>query len=229
MMSISSDANAAIDLIKSKRILIFDFDGVLADSVQVKNKAFAEIYKPFGSNIVKRVVTHLEENEGLSRYDKFKYYHNVFLKQELGESDLNNLSEAFSQIVFDKVIASNAIKNSEKFLEQYCKKENVSVINSATPTNEIIQIINARGIGMFFEEVYGSPSSKVENLIKIKNSFSINYSEAIFFGDAKSDFNAAQDVGIDFIGIGKKIANLLKNIEGQWLAFDDFSALVDLS
>ena len=228
-MSVISNSNKAIDLIKSKRILVFDFDGVLADSVEVKTKAFAEIYKTYGCDVVERVVKHHRENGGMSRYDKFKYYHNTFLEKDIDENALNNLSELFSNIVVDKVISSNEITNSETFLKQYCKKESVSVVNSATPTDEIVKIINARGIGSFFEEIYGSPSSKVENLIKIKNSFSIDYADGVFFGDAKSDFDAAQTVGMDFIGIGRGIANLLKNVEGQWLVFDDFSELIDRS
>ena len=59
--------------------IIFDFDGVIAESVQVKSDAFAELYKPYGTEIVKKVVEHHEANGGMSRYEKIRFYHGSFL------------------------------------------------------------------------------------------------------------------------------------------------------
>ena len=53
--------------------IIFDFDGVIADSVNIKTVAFAEIYEPFGNHISELVVSHHLINGGMSRYEKFKY------------------------------------------------------------------------------------------------------------------------------------------------------------
>ena len=33
------------------RVIIFDFDGVIVDSVGLKSEAFSEIYSKYGSNI----------------------------------------------------------------------------------------------------------------------------------------------------------------------------------
>ena len=57
--------------------IIFDFDGVIAKSVQVKTDAFVKLYKQYGSNFVKKVVEHHEANGGMSRYEKIKFYHKV--------------------------------------------------------------------------------------------------------------------------------------------------------
>ena len=55
--------------------IIFDFDGVIADSVQVKTDAFAALYKPYGPDIVKKVVEHHEANGGMSHFEKIRLYH----------------------------------------------------------------------------------------------------------------------------------------------------------
>ena len=138
-MAILFDPTKAIDLIQSKRLLVFDFDGVLADSVEVKAEAFAEIYKPYGSEVVKKIVRHHRKNGGVSRFDKFKHYHKTFLQQEIGQEDVDELAKSFSRIVVDKVIASPEITNAGSFIKQFCKNGTVSVINSATPTKEIIR------------------------------------------------------------------------------------------
>ena len=58
--------------------VIFDFDGTIVDSVNIKTNAFAKIYEPFGKNIVKKVIKHHNENGGLSRFEKFKHYHKKY-------------------------------------------------------------------------------------------------------------------------------------------------------
>ena len=54
--------------------IIFDFDGVIAESIQMKTDAFATLYSDNGADIVQRVVSHHEANGGMSRFDKIKYY-----------------------------------------------------------------------------------------------------------------------------------------------------------
>jgi len=61
------------------KAIIFDFDGVIVESVQVKTDAFAEIYNPFGKEIVQKVVKHHKANGGISRFEKFELYHRNFL------------------------------------------------------------------------------------------------------------------------------------------------------
>ena len=38
--------------------LIFDFDGVILESVETKTRAFAELYKDKGPDVVDKVVRH---------------------------------------------------------------------------------------------------------------------------------------------------------------------------
>mgnify|MGYP006077874289 FL=1 len=50
------------------KAIIFDYDGVIAESVNVKTEAFAELYKPYGTDIVQKVIKHHEANGGVSRF-----------------------------------------------------------------------------------------------------------------------------------------------------------------
>ena len=40
------------------KIVFWDFDGVIKDSVDVKTQAFMELFDIHGSNVVQKVVTH---------------------------------------------------------------------------------------------------------------------------------------------------------------------------
>ena len=46
--------------------IIFDFDGVLVESVDVKTNAFAMLYAEHGPDVVKRVVAYHQEHGGIS-------------------------------------------------------------------------------------------------------------------------------------------------------------------
>jgi len=62
--------------------IIFDFDGVLAESVHIKTQAFYKLYEPFGVNVAEKVVQHHKANGGMSRFEKFPYYHKILLNKD---------------------------------------------------------------------------------------------------------------------------------------------------
>ncbi len=178
--------------------IIFDFDGVLAESLQIKTNAFYKLYEKFDREIAQKVVDHHEANGGMSRYDKFPYYHKKFLNKDISESEISQLLDNFSKIVVDAVINVEEVKGAHWFLEKYYKKCNYWIV-SATPTVEMIEIARKRGIADFFIKIYGSPSDKKEVAKKILKENNLAINETVFLGDAKSDFDAAKSNNIDFI------------------------------
>ena len=84
-------------------IIIFDFDGVLVDSVDIKTRAFANLFKDKSPEIVKAVVEHHLTHGSMSRFDKIRHYYKEFLKQPLTDEMLNSLCGRFAEIVFEEV------------------------------------------------------------------------------------------------------------------------------
>ena len=146
--------------------IIFDFDGVIAESVQIKSDAFAELYSPHGSDIVKKVVDHHEANGGMSRFAKIKFYHETFVNCKITEKEITDLANQFSALVVEKVIAApyvpGALEYIQKSYEQY-----TLFISTGTPTDEIMEILIAKGINNYFINVYGSPENKEIHINKI--------------------------------------------------------------
>ena len=54
------------------KTIFFDFDGVLAESVQVKSQAYYDLYLPYGEETAGKVLQHHIDNGGVSRYEKLK-------------------------------------------------------------------------------------------------------------------------------------------------------------
>ena len=55
------------------KAIIFDFDGVIAESVDIKTEAFAELYKYYGDEVVKKAIKHQEDAVELA--DKMQTWH----------------------------------------------------------------------------------------------------------------------------------------------------------
>lgn len=185
---------------KKYSAFFFDFDGVLADSVEVKTRAFAKLFESHGQEIQALVVDHHRKNGGMTRIDKFHHYYREFLGKPLGEDELKRLCGDFSRLVVDEVVASPEIPGAEDFLKQWYQKLPCFIV-SATPDEEILKIISQRGLETYFREVLGSSKSKLENVGFLLEKYALNPVECLFFGDAESDYRAAMACHVNFMGI----------------------------
>ena len=181
------------------QVILLDFDGVLAESMNVKTDTFAKLFEPFGKEIVEKVVKHHVENGGISRYKKIKFYYEKYLNKELSDEELEKIAQEFSDIVVDKVIKSHWVKGAKEFLEKYHKKLDLYVI-SGTPQKEMELIIKKRNMGKYFKGVFGTPDTKpviAKKIIKEKNYSNKN---VLYVGDCLSDYNDAIEAKISFLG-----------------------------
>ena len=190
-----------LQMFNKYKAIIYDFDGVIVDSVNIKTQAFIKLYKEFGNDILSKVKEYHELNGGISRQQKIKYFHNELLNININDKEINNLSNKFSSIVKQKVIECNFISGAEKFLQLMSMKKKLQFVCTGTPQDEIIDIIIARNLNPYFTEIFGSPSSKISIIKNILNNYNLKFSEVLMFGDAITEYKAAISNNIDFIGI----------------------------
>ena len=205
--------------------IIFDFDGVILDSLDCKTEAFYQMYLPYGEDIANKVKQYHILNGGVSRFEKFKTWHNQYLKVNLSEKEIQELANQFSNLVMENVIKSNPISGAIEFIKRYSKHFNFFII-SGTPDDEIKKICDAIGIKDHFKEILGSPKSKKVwcNELKLKYE-KLKSDNTIFLGDALSDYEAAQDNNFFF---ALRSANYNESIFSKLqvdIKFQSFSSL----
>ncbi len=122
------------------KAIIFDFDGVIVESVHVKTEAFAEIYRSNGKEIVQKVVEHHLANGGVSRFEKFRLYHKEFLGIDLNEQEVEELAKKFSNLVLKKVINAPYVKGAYEFISRHNSNYDL-FISSGTPRDEMLTIL----------------------------------------------------------------------------------------
>jgi HAD superfamily hydrolase (TIGR01549 family) len=191
----------------SIKALLFDFDGVILDSLDVKTQAFYNMYLPYGKDIAKKAADHHLAHGGISRYEKFKIYHNEFLGKEISTDEIDRLAAEFSENVLQGVINSPEVAGIRATLEKATEKYKMWVI-TGTPTDEIRLICDATQFTQYFIDLYGSPEKKDFWVRKILVDNQLNPNEVIFIGDATTDYDAAMANHTHFI-LREHIDNLV--------------------
>ena len=102
-------------------------------------------------------------------------------------------------LVKQKVIASKYLPGVIDFLK--ANKGKKQFICTGTPQNEIEDIVEKKGIKALFDQVYGSPKTKIEIIKIILDKHSVSPKDCVYFGDAMTDYDAAKACSIPFIGI----------------------------
>jgi HAD superfamily hydrolase (TIGR01549 family) len=204
------------------KYILFDFDGVLAESVNIKTEAFRQMYLSYGEGFAQKVVEHHLANGGMSRYEKVKVYNGEWLGEEVTLEKIQLLSQKFSDLVVEGVVNCGEVTGAYDFLNSASNYK--KYIITGTPTIEIKPILERRKMNHFFEEIYGSPEKKdfwVKEILRNENTLP---EECVFIGDALADYNAAIGNNITFIlRETKEAENLFKDYNGYRLK--DLTAL----
>jgi len=180
------------------KAIVFDFDGVILESMDIKTKAFAKLFADFPEHVEGIVKLHLDKG-GISRFEKFKIIYRDFLKKPLDDAELGQLGQRFSDLVLEEVLHCPFVSGAHEFLEQYFRRYALFVA-SGTPETELLEIVARRKLNLYFQGVYGSPKTKAQIIRGIMVDNGLGREEIIFIGDALSDYAASQEASVNFVG-----------------------------
>lgn len=178
-------------------VVFWDFDGVIKDSIKVKSVAFEQLFSSYGTNTVHKIRLHHEQNGGLSRFEKIPLYLS-WSNEVVTTKKVQEFCNRFSLIVKQSVIEAPWVEGFLEFIERNHKiKKHVLV--TATPKEEIIEILNSLKIFNYFYKVYGAPDAKKYAIKEVLKNLKILPKHAIMLGDSDSDYQAAKDNSVPFI------------------------------
>jgi phosphoglycolate phosphatase-like HAD superfamily hydrolase len=185
------------------KAVVFDFDGVILESVDVKTEAFRRLFQDYPDQM-DRIVEFHRHNTGLSRYEKFRIIYRDFLKKPLCDKEVKELDRAFSELVVGEVISCPFVPGAQEFLDYTACHWPLFVV-SGTPHDELRAIVQARGLAGYFRQVLGSPNGKEVLLSEVVRGNGLDSSGVVFIGDSLVDLRAADAVGVFFIGRAHKV------------------------
>jgi phosphoglycolate phosphatase-like HAD superfamily hydrolase len=184
------------------KVILLDFDGVIIESVGIKDRAFEELYQDYPSDLPQIMEYHLAHNATI-RFTKFRHIAEKILNKPYGPIKENELGKKFSNLVFSKLVECPYVEGASAFLEYYYRRVPLYLI-SISPEEELSRVLQSRGLKKYFKQIFANPTNKSDAFKTILKREQLDRLETIYIGDTPEDFQAASTIGIPFIGRNSK-------------------------
>lgn len=201
------------------KIIIWDFDGVIIFSNEVREEGFREIFKQYSESQIDQLLTYHRINGGLSRYVKIRYFFEEILGESIEEKQIIELASEFSDIMKKKLTNKSLLNEDWLAFMEEGKTKYVHHIASGSDQNELRLLCKELGINTFFTSIHGSPTPKNQLVSDIIQSNNYVKSEIVLVGDAINDYEAAKVNEIGFRGYNntelKEVGDYLIKLNGE--------------
>lgn len=185
--------------------IVFDCDGVILDSNVVKTEAYFRTARRLGASDTQAqaLVDYHVRLGGISRYHKFDWYLREVLKQPVTTDAIQLWLDTFADELEERLMACTIADGLEALKEK--TPNAIWMILSGGDQQEIRDLFHKRLLpsgevlaNLFAGGLFGSPDNKDEVLAREKASGHLRF-PALFVGDSKYDYEAANRAGLDFL------------------------------
>jgi phosphoglycolate phosphatase-like HAD superfamily hydrolase len=184
-------------LVKEYKILFWDFDGVIKESISAKADAFERLFACFGSTVANRVRQHHEAHGGLSRYEKIPLYLR-WAGEPVTEAKVDEFCRRFSEHALQAVIDSPWVPGVREYIDTQWQRQRF-VLLTATPCEEMMQVLRAVSLLEHFREVHGAPTAKAAAIADVLERWGCAPADALVIGDSDTDLDAAEANCVPFL------------------------------
>jgi HAD superfamily hydrolase (TIGR01549 family) len=193
--------------------IIWDFDGVILNSMDVREYGFKEIFKRYPDEMVDKLIIFHKINGGLSRYVKIRYFFEEILKKSVVEDEVMELANEFSKLMKKELTNKKyLIKDTIDFIENNCNIYKFHIA-SGSDENELKYLCKELEIFEYFITINGSPTPKNKLVEKIITSNKYNKKNTCLIGDSINDYDAARINDILFLAFNNDELNKFNSIQ----------------
>ena len=187
----------------SPRAIIFDFDGTLILSNEIKRDCYLSVARNWPNG--EAIATELLDGPAVGdRYAFFKLFSQrvsfMYIDKSLPISEVE-LVEDYSRRVEEALLVCPERPGAMSLIRNLHSKGIVLYLNSGTPLVWLRRIIEGRRIANQFSGVFGGPISKIDNLKRILQEQNLNTKDILIIGDGLDDEHYAFSSGCKFLPI----------------------------
>lgn len=180
--------------------LVLDFDGVVLDSAGIKTAAFRALFDDRPAH-AEAIAAYLLANQGVSRWRKFDDIHSRILREPLSDADRKRLGDRFAALIRQQMQSCPEIDGTRAFVTAARREGVPAFVASATPHDELCDIVACRSLGDVFDGIYGSPRSKSDIIAALAGEHGWRTDTVLMIGDATTDRDEARRAGTRFLGL----------------------------
>jgi phosphoglycolate phosphatase len=178
--------------VKEKKLFLFDFDGVLADSLDLYSEAVTRCLVQIGTPIVRNREDYLALFEG-------NFYESMAAKGVDLVAFAGAAKEILPGIDYD---AMKPFAGLTPVLEAL-QKDHLLVVISSNGFRTISKMLERFGFDRFFQEILGSDFlfSKREKIAHALLKYEINRERTFYIGDTTGDILEAREAGVRTVAV----------------------------
>jgi phosphoglycolate phosphatase-like HAD superfamily hydrolase len=180
--------------------VFWDFDGVILDSMDVRDYGFKEIFKAFKSSEINSLIEYHRLNGGLSRYVKIRYFFENIVKRATSEKEILDYADRFSLIMKEALTnPDNLILDSVNFIKKNHKNYRFHIVSGSDQT-ELRFLCKSLKLDSYFISIHGSPTPKTKLVQDLISEHNYDSNTSCLIGDSVNDFDAAVANELRFYG-----------------------------
>jgi phosphoglycolate phosphatase-like HAD superfamily hydrolase len=180
------------------RAIIFDFDGVILDSNDVKTDVFRQVFGRFPEHAAAMMAYH-QAHVSQSRYAKFTH----LVEQRLGRPGdrelIEQLADDFAARARERLERCAFVPGARELLEEMSARVPL-YLASVTPEPELLHLLGVHDIRRHFTRVFGCPPWTKPGAVGAIVEAHGGPAGLALIGDSAGDQRAAAAHGVEFIG-----------------------------
>jgi len=202
--------------LKNKEIFIFDWDGTIFDSMDIKVENFVEtLTKLIGSGVNDRMFRSrirflYEKYSGLPRKTLFE---NILREVDFNKNIIkySNFNKNFSQLNKTNLLKAEVFKDASSFLNLLIKNKKNIFISSSMPQEELIFFTSKKldkDLRKNIKGIFGTENNFTKgksHFKSIENDTGYKSEKFLFIGDDLYDYKLSRDAEVDFILINRTL------------------------
>jgi phosphoglycolate phosphatase-like HAD superfamily hydrolase len=213
------------------KCVVFDFDGTLVHSNDIKREAFFAIARPWDPS--GDIVTEVYDRwPAADRYEKTRRIAQALVDREMLPAETSvedwgeRLADDYTSYCENAITVCPEMPGATLALRELTGRGLSLYVNSGTPTDPLQQLIVRRGWAPFFRAVYGAEASKADNLRKASRDSGAARHEIVHVGDQLDDLRGAEQFGCHFVAMFARGA--LSTVKETPLHLEDLRSLPGL-
>jgi len=174
------------------KLLLFDFDGVLVDSLDVYEKTVTDCLQQIGQPLTRGRAEFLELFEG-------NFYESLAQKGVNMDKFFAASVDILSKVNYAEMTPFDAIRPVLRELKQ----NHPMIVISSNDTPTIVEALRLYDFNGIFSEVLGSDFmlSKKDKILHVISQYNVTLQDIYYIGDTTGDIKEGKQAGVKTVGV----------------------------